>query len=64
MSESNHTLPIDDLETVYDILASAIDEVGEGKTELFLVKLVLLNAKVLGNADILREHIEIARQDI
>lgn len=64
MSESNHTLPIDDLETVYDILASAIDEVGQDKTELFLVKLVLLNAKALGNADILREHIEIARQDM
>jgi len=38
------------LETVYDALATAIDQAGKDKTELFLVKLALLNANALGDA--------------
>ncbi|MFA5703633.1 MAG: DUF2783 domain-containing protein [Advenella sp.] len=64
MSEQNQTLPIDTLETVYDLMATAIDEVDAKKIELFLVKLVLLNAKAIGNAEILREHISIAQKDL
>ncbi|MFV9475072.1 DUF2783 domain-containing protein [Advenella sp. RU8] len=64
MSEQNQTLPIDTLETVYDLVATAIDEVDAEKIELFLVKLVLLNAKAIGNAEILREHISIAQKDL
>lgn len=64
MSEQNQTLPIDTLETVYDMVATAIDEVDAEKIELFLVKLVLLNAKAIGNAEILREHISIAQKDL
>ena len=38
-----HTLDIAGLEQVYDRLATAIDEAGPEKSELFLVKLALLN---------------------
>lgn len=37
-------LDVAGLEDVYDALATAIDRAGEGKSELFLVKLALLNA--------------------
>ncbi|MBV4397736.1 DUF2783 domain-containing protein [Advenella alkanexedens] len=63
MSEQNNTLPVDALEMIYDELASAIDEVDKEATALFLVKLVLLNAKTIGSAETLREHIRIAKQD-
>lgn len=64
MSESSNILPVDTLETIYDILASAIDDVDREKTELFLVKLVLLNARTMGDAETLREHIRIAKKDL
>jgi hypothetical protein len=41
---------VPDLEQVYDALATAIDTAGPGKSELFLVKLALLNANALGDA--------------
>ena len=41
------TLSIGGLETVYDALATAIDQAGPDKAELFLVKLALLNAQAL-----------------
>ena len=43
-------LDIAQLETVYDTLAEAIDQAGPDKSELFLVKLALLQAQVNGNA--------------
>ena len=39
-----------DLESVYDALAAAIDQVGAEKSERFLVKLALLCARDLGDA--------------
>ena len=42
-------LTIGGLETAYDQLATAIDAVGEDKSELFLVKLALLAAQQLGD---------------
>lgn len=42
-------LNIGDLESVYDQLATAIDQVGPEKSELFLVKLALLAAQQLGD---------------
>ena len=62
-----HTQPalsIPDLETVYDVLAQAIDQAGPEKSELFLVKLALLNANALGRPDLTRQHIAAALQDI
>ena len=47
MTATNNALTIPGLETVYDALASAIDQAGPARTELFLVKLALLNVSFL-----------------
>jgi hypothetical protein len=57
-------LSIADLEAVYDALAQAIDQAGPDRSELFLVKLALLNAQALGNAQAMREQIERALRDL
>jgi len=58
------TLTVPGLEDVYDALATAIDQVGPEKTELFLVKLALLNANALGQPEVFRAHISAALQDL
>ncbi|MCX7252088.1 MAG: DUF2783 domain-containing protein [Burkholderiales bacterium] len=63
MTTSN-TLTIDGLETVYDALASAIDQAGQDKTELFLVKLALLNANALGDAELFQQQLQAALLDL
>ena len=55
-----HTLDIVGLEQVYDRLATAIDQAGPEKSELFLVKLALLNAKALGQPEIFENQIALA----
>jgi len=57
-------LGIAGLETVYDALASAIDEAGPERSELFLVKLALLNAQALGSAEPFLQHLKAALQDL
>ncbi|MFM2111734.1 MAG: hypothetical protein RLZZ271_394 [Pseudomonadota bacterium] len=60
-------LSIAGLETVYDQLATAIDQAaqgGEGKTELFLVKLALMNANALASPELFARHIEVALGDL
>jgi len=57
-------LSITDLEAVYDALAQAIDQAGPERSELFLVKLALLNAQTLGSAQAVREQIERALRDL
>ncbi|MFC4622709.1 DUF2783 domain-containing protein [Comamonas nitrativorans] len=52
------TLTLDGLETVYDRLAQAIDRAGEDKRALFLVKLALLNAQALGDAELFQQQME------
>lgn len=59
-----NALTIPALETVYDALAQAIDQAGPGKTELFLVKLALLNANALGDATLFQAHLEAALKDL
>ena len=59
-----HTLDIVGLEQVYDRLATAIDQTGPEKSELFLVKLALLNAKAIGRPDLFEAHIEAALKDL
>ena len=59
-----HTLDIVGLEQVYDRLAMAIDEAGPEKSELFLVKLALLNAKAMGQPDLFEAHVEAALKDL
>jgi hypothetical protein len=55
-----HTLDIAGLEQVYDRLATAIDQAGPEKSEFFLVKLALLNAKALGQPEIFENQIALA----
>jgi len=58
------TLTLTDLETVYDTLATAIDQAGQDKASLFLVKLALLNANALASADVFQTHVQAALQDL
>lgn len=57
-------LTIGGLETAYDHLATAIDDVGQGKSELFLVKLALLAAQQLGDENIFADLIARAQKDL
>ena len=57
-------LTIGGLETAYDQLATAIDAVGEDKSELFLVKLVLLSAQQLGDETVFGDLIQRAQKDL
>ena len=61
---TNPPLDIAGLEQVYDTLATAIDEAGVEKYELFLVKLALLNAQALGNPQIFETHVQSALKDL
>jgi hypothetical protein len=64
MTATNKALTIPGLETVYDALAAAIDQAGTEKTELFLVKLALLNANALGHPERFQQHLQAALQDL
>ena len=64
MSTAENGLSIADIESVYDALASAIDVAGADKSELFLVKLALLNANALGDPQLFRRHVESALKDL
>ncbi|WP_090044485.1 DUF2783 domain-containing protein [Limnohabitans sp. 2KL-27] len=57
-------LTIDGLETVYDALATAIDQAGANKAQLFLVKLALLNANALADENLFQQQITAALQDL
>jgi hypothetical protein len=57
-------LDIAGLETAYDQLATAIDAAGPEKSELFLVKLALLAAQALGDAQSFVDLIERAQKDL
>jgi hypothetical protein len=63
MTSQRKALSIAGLEAVYDELAGAIDQAA-GKSELFLVKLALLNADALGDAERFRQHVQVALQDL
>jgi hypothetical protein len=57
-------LSVPDLEQVYDALAKAIDTAGPEKSELFLVKLALLNANALGDAAAFEAQVAAALKDL
>ena len=61
---TTHSLDIAGLEQVYDRLATAIDEAGPEKSELFLVKLALLNAKAMGRSDLFEAQVVAALKDL
>lgn len=64
MNTEPKSLDIGGLEAAYDRLAQAIDTAGEAKASLFLVKLALLNAQALGDADAFERQIDAALQDL
>lgn len=64
MTATHQALSIPGLETAYDALATAIDQAGTEKTELFLVKLALLNANALGNPEQFQQHLQAALKDL
>lgn len=57
-------LNIAQLETVYDNLAESIDQAGVEKSELFLVKLALLQAQALGDDALFAQLTQRALQDL
>ena len=63
-----HTTPtgltVPQLEDVYDTLAQAIDEAGEGKAQLMLVKLALLNANALADPELFKQQVLSALKDL
>jgi hypothetical protein len=61
---TTQTLTVPGLEQVYDQLATAIDAVGPDKTELFLVKLALMNANALADPALFQAHIDAALKDL
>ena len=61
---TDKALSIGGLETVYDALATALDQAGTDKAQLFLVKLALLNANALADEDLFQQHINAALQDL
>jgi hypothetical protein len=63
MSTPNTNLDIAGLEAVYDRLATAIDAAGD-RSELMLVKLALLNAQALGNAELFQQQVDAALRDL
>lgn len=64
MAPSHQALSIPGLEAVYDHLATAIDQAGPERTALFLVKLALLNANALADAELFQHHVQVALQDL
>lgn len=61
---TDKALTIGGLETVYDALATAIDQAGADKAQLFLVKLALLNANALADVALFQHHVQSALQDL
>ena len=64
MTTPQAALSIPSLEVVYDTLATAIDQAGADKAQLFLVKLALLNANALGDPELFERQVNIALQDL
>ena len=58
------SLSVPHLEQVYDELATAIDAAGPDKSELFLVKLALLNANALGDVAAFEAQVAAALKDL
>jgi len=59
-----NTLPFDDLERTFELVAKAIDEVGPKQESLFLAKLALTLAHQLGDYEAVAQSVEIATRDL
>jgi hypothetical protein len=58
------SLPFEDLERVYDLIAAAIDRVGPERESLLLAKLALLLADRLGDYESAAEAVAAAERDL
>lgn len=58
------TLPFEDLERVFDLVAKSIDDVGEDQERLFLSKLVLALAHRISDFQTIEASVEIAKRDL
>lgn len=52
------------IETIYEVLATRLDAVGQKNQSLFLAKLVLLLARDIGDAAIVHQRIREAEMDL
>lgn len=57
-------IPYETMEDIYDLMARAMDDVGERHERAFFSKLVLTLAHMLGDRSRVAEAIEIAKQDL
>lgn len=57
------TLPFEELEEVYEILAHALDRVGEDNHALFLAKLAVTMAHKCNDMNLVRDAVAIAMED-
>ena len=64
MSSPRPGLSLPDLEQVYDTLAETLDRAPDGKRELLLVKLALLQAQALGDRATFDQLAAAALQDL
>jgi len=53
-----------ELEQVYDVIADGIDRAGEAKAKLFLAKLCLALANLVGDAARVRQSADAALRDL
>jgi hypothetical protein len=60
----NDELTFENLETVYDLIAAAIDDVGPQKESLFLAKLCLALAHCIADRALIEDAIAAARLDL
>lgn len=60
----NEPMAFSELEQVYDLLAEAIDEIGENNESLFLSKLAIALAHNVGDLETVREAIRIAAKGL
>ena len=58
------TLPFEDLEQAFDLVAKSIDDVGEDREKLFLSKLVLALAHRVSDFETIEAAVEIAKRDL
>jgi hypothetical protein len=61
---TQQALSISGLERVYDHMAQALDQVGADKSTLFLAKLALLCANLMGDEELFCAQVDAAMKDL
>ncbi len=61
---SDATMPFDDLERAYEMLAQAIDRAGPEHEALFLARLALVLAHRVGRVDVFEQAVDMALEDV